>query len=273
MSEEPRPPSPLRSLPNWRVVVEYDGTDFAGWQRQAGSARTVQGVLEATLARLASGPVAVIGAGRTDAGVHAEGQVAGARAATRLAPADLARAWNALLPRDVAVRALQPAPPDYHARRAARSKLYAYRLWAGPVRSPLRERFALWTRRPLDLAALRVATTAIVGRHDFASFCAAGGDAHGTVRTVTRAEWMGAAEGDLRLEIEGPGFLRHMVRNLVGSLLEVGRGRRPPGWPAEVLAARDRTVAGPTAPAHGLTLVRVDDGFPEGIQPVGDGSG
>jgi tRNA pseudouridine38-40 synthase len=273
VSQELRPSSALRGLPSWRVVVEYDGTAFAGWQRQAGGARTVQGVLEDALARLATGPVAVIGAGRTDAGVHAEGQVAGVRAATRLAPADLARAWNALLPRDVAVRTLQPAPPDYHPRRAARSKLYAYRLWTGAVRSPLRERFALWQRPPLDLAALRIATTAIVGRHDFASFCAAGGDAHGTVRVVTRAEWIGAVGGDLRLEIEGPGFLRHMVRNLVGSLLEVGRGRRQPGWIGELLAARDRTVAGPTAPAHALTLVRVDDGFPEGIQSVGDRSG
>jgi tRNA pseudouridine38-40 synthase len=215
----------------------------------------------------------VIGAGRTDAGVHAAGQVANARAATRLAPAALEQAWNALLPRDVAVRALRPAPADFHARRAARGKLYAYRLWTGAVRSPRRERFALWKRPPLDLAALRAATAPLVGSHDFASFCAAGGDAHGTVRTVTRAEWIGAVGGELRFEVEGPGFLRHMVRNLVGSLLEVGRGRRPPGWIAELLSARDRTRAGPTAAARGLTLVRVDDGFPEGIQSVGDDSG
>jgi tRNA pseudouridine38-40 synthase len=262
-------PAPaLRELPNWRLVVEYDGTDFAGWQRQEGGARTVQGVLEEALARLAPGRVAVIGAGRTDAGVHARGQLANARAASRLAAPDLLRAWNALLPGDVAVRALAPAPPDYHARRAARSKLYAYRLWTGAVRSPLRQRFALWKRPPLDLDALRAGTAVLVGRHDFASFCAAGGDAHGTVRTITRAEWLGAVGGDLRLELEGPGFLRHMVRNLAGSLLEVGRGRRPPGWIAELLAARDRTRAGPTAPARGLVLVHVDDGFPEGIQQV-----
>jgi tRNA pseudouridine38-40 synthase len=271
VSDEEQPP-PLRELPNWRVVVEYDGTDFAGWQRQAG-ARTVQGVLEEALARLAQGRVAVIGAGRTDAGVHAEGQVANARAATRLAPADLERAWNALLPRDVAVRALAPAPPDYHARRAARSKLYAYRLWTGPVRSPTRDRTTLWKRPPLDLPAMGTAAATLVGTHDFASFCAAGGEAHGTVRTIQRAAWAGAVGGELRLEVEGPGFLRHMVRNLVGSLLEVGRGRRPPGWIAEVLAARDRTVAGPTAPARGLTLVRVEDGFPEGIQRVEAPSG
>jgi tRNA pseudouridine38-40 synthase len=273
VSEDPRPPSRLRELPNWRVVVEYDGTAFEGWQRQAGGARTVQGVLEETLARLAREPVAVIGAGRTDAGVHALGQVANARAATRLAAEELERAWNALLPRDVAVRGLRPAAPDYHARRAARSKLYAYRLWTGAVRSPLRERFALWKRPPLDGDAMRAGAAALVGTHDFASFCAAGGDAHGTIRTITRAEWVGAVGDELRFEVEGPGFLRHMVRNLVGSLLEVGRGRRPPGWIGELLEVRDRTRAGPTAPARGLTLVRVDDGFPEGIQPVGDASG
>lgn len=273
MSDEPRPPSVLRELPNWRLVVEYDGTAFEGWQRQAGAARTVQGVLEEALARLAEGPVAVIGAGRTDAGVHAEGQLANARAATRLAAPDLERAWNALLPRDVAVRALLAAPPDFHARRAARSKRYAYRLWTGAVRSPLRDRTTLWKRPPLDVAAMGAGASALVGTHDFASFCAAGGDTRGTVRTLTRAEWIGAVGGDLRFEVEGPGFLRHMVRNLVGSLLEVGRGRRRPEWIAELLAARDRTLAGPTAPARGLTLVSVDDGFPEGIRQLEAPSG
>lgn len=262
----------LGERPNWRAVIEYEGTAFAGWQRQAGGARTVQGVLEEALARLARGSVAVIGAGRTDAGVHAEGQVANARAATRLDAPDLARAWNALLPRDVAIRSVRPAPASFHARRAARSKLYVYRLWTGNVRSPLRERFTLWERAPLDLAALRAGAEALLGTHDFASFCGAGGDAHGTTRTVSRAAWSGAVGGELRFEVEGPGFLRHMVRNLVGSLLEVGHGHRPPGWIAELLAARDRRRAGPTAPARGLTLVRVDDGFPEGIQSVGDAS-
>lgn len=263
MSDEAPPPPSLRELPNWRVVVEYDGTDFAGWQRQA-AARTVQGVLEEALAPLATGRVAVIGAGRTDAGVHAEGQVANARAATRLAAPELARAWNARLPADVAIRALAPAPPDYHARRAARSKLYAYRLWTGAMRSPLRERVALWVRPPLDVAAMRAASAALVGTLDFASFCAAGGEAHGTVRTIRRAEWLGVLGDELRFEVEGPGFLRHMVRNLVGSLLEVGRGRRDPDWIEALLAGRDRALAGPTAPARGLVLVRVEDGYEEG---------
>src|SRR5690606_31792219 len=145
-------------------------------------------------------------------------------------------------PRDVAIRALAPAPADYHARRAARNKLYAYRLWTGAVRSPLRERYAVWQRPPLDVAALRAAAAALVGSHDFASFCAAGGDAHGTVRSVRRAESIGAPGGELRFEIEGPGFLRPMVRTLVGSLLEVGRGRREPDWIAALLERGDRSL-------------------------------
>lgn len=258
---------------NWRLVLEYDGTGFAGWQRQPGSARTVQGVVESAFARVSDGAVVVTGAGRTDAGVHAEGQVASVRAATRLDPVTLHRALNALLPSDVAVVSLAPAPDSFHARRAARSKRYVYRLWAHPVRSPLRERFELWVREPLDLAALREASALLVGTHDFASFCAAGGAARTTVRTVSRAEWRGAVPGALCFAVEGPGFLRHMIRNLVGSLLEVARGRRPPSWIGDLLAVRDRTRAGPTAPARGLTLVRVEDGFPLGNRQLGGSPG
>ncbi|MCL4684954.1 tRNA pseudouridine(38-40) synthase TruA [Myxococcota bacterium] len=258
-----------RRIPNWRLVLEYDGTDFAGWQRQPGAVRTVQGVLERAFAQISGDAVAAIGAGRTDAGVHAEAQLVSVRATTRLDPATLQRALNALLPCDVAVRSVDPAPDCFHARRSARSKLYEYRLWAHPLRSPLRERFACWVREPLDLAAAQEASSLLVGTHDFASFCGAGGSARTTIRTISRAAWRGAAPGLVSFEVEGPGFLRHMVRNLVGSLLEVARGRRPPGWIRELLAVRDRTRAGPTAPARGLTLVRVDDGFPVGIQHLG----
>jgi tRNA pseudouridine38-40 synthase len=244
--------------PNWRLVLEYDGTDFEGWQVQPGARRCVQGVLEEALARLAEGPVAVFGAGRTDAGVHAEGQVASVRAATRLDPPTLRRALNALLPRDLAVRELAAAPDGFHARRDARSKLYVYRIWNASERSPLRDRFAVHLPAALDLAALREGAGALVGSHDFASFRAAGGSGRTSVRTLSRVEWQGEIGGELRLEVEGNGFLRHMVRNLVGTLLEVGRGRRPAASLPALLEARDRRLAGPTAPAHGLTLVRVD---------------
>lgn len=244
-------------MTNWRLLVEYDGTDFEGWQLQPG-ARTVQGVLEEAFARITGRRVVVYGAGRTDAGVHAAGQVANARAETRLEPCVLQRALNASLPRDVAVRSLGQASDAFDARRDARSKLYLYRVWNGATRSPLHERWSHPVPAPLELGAMRAAAASLLGRRDFASFRAAGADGRTSVRTLTRLEVAGEAGGELRFEVEGEAFLRHMVRNLVGTLLEVGRARRPAGWPAEVLAARDRRVAGPTAPARGLTLVRVD---------------
>jgi len=242
---------------NWRLLLEYDGTDFAGWQLQPG-ARTVQGVLEAAFARITGRRVVVYGAGRTDAGVHAAGQVANARAETRLEPRVLQRALNASLPRDVAVRSLDPEADAFDARRDARSKLYLYRVWNAATRSPLHERWSHPVPVPLELGAMRAAAASLLGRHDFASFRAAGADGRTSVRTLTRLGVAGEPGGELRFEVEGEAFLRHMVRNLVGTLLEVGRGRRPAGWPAEVLAARDRRLAGPTAPARGLTLIRVD---------------
>jgi tRNA pseudouridine38-40 synthase len=242
---------------NWRLLLEYDGTDFEGWQLQPG-ARTVQGALEEAFARITGRRVVVYGAGRTDAGVHAAGQVANARAETRLEPPVLQRALNASLPRDVAVRALAAVPDAFDARRDARSKLYLYRVWNAATRSPLHERWSHPLPAPLELCAMRAAAEALLGTHDFASFRAAGGEGRTSVRTLSRLELSGERGGELRFEVEGNAFLRHMVRNLVGTLLEVGRGRRPADWPAEVLAARDRRLAGPTAPARGLTLVRVD---------------
>lgn len=250
-------------MPNLRLVVEYDGTDFEGWQRQPCGARTVQGALEAAIAAVTGHDATVYGAGRTDAGVHAQGQVANARVETRLGTGDLVRALNAVLPRDVAVRRIDPVPDAFHARRDALSKLYVYRLWTGPTRSPLRDRTSLWLRAPHDLGAMEEAAGALLGTHDFASFQGAGTPARTTVRSLSRAQLAGAWGGDVSLAFEGPGFLRHMVRNLVGTLLEVGRGRLRPAQMADVLAARDRAAAGPTAPARGLVLVRVRYGdFP-----------
>ena len=257
-------------MPNFRLLVEYDGTDLEGWQIQPGPARTVQGVLVAALERITGAAVTVNGAGRTDAGVHAEGQVASASFATRLAPAELQRALNALLPRDVAVREVGLVPDAFHARRHARSKLYVYRLWTGTSRSPLRERTSLWVRPSLDLEAMREAGQALVGSHDFASFRGVGSAVRSSVRTLTRVEIRGQLGGEVALDFEGTGFLRHMVRNLVGTLLEVGRGRRASAAMPGLLAALDRNQAGPTAPAKGLTLVRVRYDFPlesGGLEP------
>lgn len=254
-------------MPTLRFVIEYDGTDFAGWQAQAPGARTVQGALEAALLRVTGCATRVAGAGRTDAGVHAEGQLASCRIETRLDAATLARALNAVLPPDLAVRSAEEAPAQFHARRAARGKLYRYRVWNGPVRSPLRERTHAFVRAPLDLGAMRRGAAPLVGRHDFASFETRGresgragdaGPAGSTVRTLFRVEVGGTSGAEVFLDFEGDGFLRYMVRSLAGTLLEVGRGVRPEADLARVLAARDRREAGPTAPARGLVLVRVD---------------
>lgn len=249
-----------------RFTLEYDGSGFDGWQAQRAGTRTVQGELEAALARIAGAPVAVVGAGRTDAGVHAEGQVASARLDTRLAPAQLLRALNAQLPADVAVRAVALAPDDFHARRDARSKLYRYAIWNAAVRSPLRAARSHQLHARLDLAAMRRAAEDLVGEHDFASFQTGASEwqaarpGRSSRRTLSRLEIAGEAGGELSLDVEGSGFLRHMVRALVGTLLDVGRGRRPADSMPALLAARRRSLAGPNAPAHGLTLVRVEYG-------------
>lgn len=260
-------------MANFRLVIEYDGTEFEGWQLQPGGARTVQGAIEAALARVVGAAVGVHGAGRTDAGVHALGQVANVHLDTALDPATLRDALNAGLPRDVAVREVALAPEAFHARRDARAKHYAYRLWTGAVRSPLRDRMSLWVRRPLDLAAMRAAAAGLVGTHDFTSFRAAGSSVATSVRTLHAVTIDGAAGGEVVLRFEGSGFLRHMVRNLVGTLLEVGRARRAPQEMAALLAVGDRTRAGPTAPARGLVLERVDYDFPTHSNGLQDGRG
>jgi tRNA pseudouridine38-40 synthase len=241
-----------------RLVLEYDGTDFAGWQLQAQGERTVQGVLAEAVRSVCGGEPVVHGAGRTDAGVHALGQVAGVEIATRLAPPELLRALNARLPADLAVRSIEVAPEGWHPRFSARRKLYRYAIWNGRSHSPLRERFFHWVPQPLDVAAMEKAAAALAGTHDFRSFQAAGSDVEETVRTLFRVDVAGETGGEVAIELLGDGFLRHMVRNVAGTLVEVGQGRRPGGSLEELLAARDRGLAGRTAPARGLTLVHVD---------------
>jgi tRNA pseudouridine38-40 synthase len=240
----------------YRLTLAYDGTDFEGWQRQR-QARTVQGVLERALARLAGGAtVSVAGAGRTDAGVHALGQVASFELARVWEPPQLQSALNALLPDDVRALELRHAASGFHARRSALAKHYRYTLDTQPVQCPLRRRYAAHAAAPLDVAALRAATQAFVGRRDFAALQSSGGGVKTTVRCVTRCE-AGLADGALVVDVEADGFLRKMVRSMVGGLLAVGRG----SWSAEALreALERRERRGWPAPAEarGLTLVRV----------------
>lgn len=243
----------------FRLVLEYDGADFAGWQSQSGGQRTVQGELRAALLGLAAEPepLRVVGAGRTDAGVHAAGQVASAALITRLGAEALGRALNARLPADIAVLHCAPAAQDFDARRAARGKHYRYQVWNGPVRSPLRARRWHHEPRPLNVEAMRAALRHLPGRRNFASLRAAGSHVQSSIRHLRRAELCGESGGALRFDFEGDGFLRHMLRNAVGTLLEVGLGRRSADSLPAMLAAADRRLAGPTAPAHGLTLQSV----------------
>ena len=198
------------------------------------------------------------GAGRTDAGVHALGQVASVELTATHDTATLVRALNAQLPADVRVLRIDEAAADFHARFKARSKTYRYRIRNAPIADPFQRAYEWHVPEPLDLAAMREAAGALVGEHDFASFQSVGTEMSSTVRTMTRAELLDVEEGRLVFEVAGNGFLRHMVRAMVGTLVEVGRGRRQPGTLPELLASRRRAEAGATAPPQGLFLVAVD---------------
>ena len=255
-------------MPLFRVTLAYDGTDFLGWQLQRpGGGRTVQGVLEEALGRLAGGTrVAVLGAGRTDAGVHALGQVASFDLPRDLPAGELQRALNGLLPEDVRVLDAAPAPPGFHPRKSAVSKVYRYELDGGGVQLPQRRREAAFVPWPLDEGAVRAAAALYVGRHDFASLASAGGSAKTTVRTVVRSDVVFAG-ATLLYEAEADGFLRKMVRSMVGGLIAAGRGTAPVDVLARALDSRDRRAWPAPAPACGLTLVRVT--YPPGPPMLG----
>jgi tRNA pseudouridine38-40 synthase len=239
-----------------KLTIAYDGTRFVGWQRQS-EGESVQGLLEDALAKFEGAPVTVHGAGRTDAGVHALAQVASARVTCRHDVATLTRALNAHLPEDVRVVSVEEVAADFHARFSARRKTYRYRIRNTPTADPFDRHFVWHIPEPLDLAAMKEAAAAVVGTHDFAAFQSAGGDSNGTVRTVSRSE-IGDTAGLVTYEIAGDGFLRHMVRALTGTLVDIGRGWRSPASMAPLLRGSSRSDAGPTAPPQGLFLVRVD---------------
>ncbi len=239
----------------FKLILEYEGTAYHGWQVQPGLP-TIQGLLQDALAKIEGAPVQVTGAGRTDSGVHALGQVASFRADTHLDPLTLRRALNASLPRDIVIRHAEEVPSEFDAQRSARSKTYRYSILARDHPSAFLARHSLYVPVPLEFPAMARAAEFVVGTHDFSAFRAGTCMAVTSVRTVLQASWR--PEGDLwQFEITANGFLQHMVRILVGTLLEVGRGKRRPSQVGEVLAARDRRQAGKTAPPHGLCLVEV----------------
>jgi len=240
---------------NLFFVVEYDGTDFSGWQRQPG-VRTVQACIEDALRELTGQAARVRGAGRTDAGVHAAGQVFSVSLAARIPEGGLLRGLNSILPADVAVLDVREVPAGLDARLSARGKVYVYTLWNHLVRSPRHARTAWHVRAPLDLEAMRSAAAVLTGEHDFRGFRAADCDRRQTVRVIRRfeVERQGAL---LRMEVEATAFLKNMVRILAGTLVHAGRGRVDSAHIARIFETGDRSAAGPTAPPQGLTLFRV----------------
>ena len=241
-----------------RAVLSYDGTEFAGYQLQPGR-RTVQGLLQDGLQRVTGEPVTVTGAGRTDAGVHAAGQVVHFDSPWFNNSAVLLRAWNAVLPRDLVIRGLEPAPPGFHARFSAASRTYTYTLLCRELRDPLLRRYSLHVAKPLDRVAMREAAQCLVGTHDFGAFGRPMKPGGSTVRHISVCVL--EEEGDLfRLTVVGNAFLRHQVRRMVGVLIDVGRGQSSPADVAEAVAGRAGAVRPRRVPPQGLVLVAV--GYP-----------
>ncbi|MBI1814129.1 MAG: tRNA pseudouridine(38-40) synthase TruA [Deltaproteobacteria bacterium] len=240
---------------HYKLIVQYDGTDFLGWQLQP-QGPTVQGALESAVQRLFGAPARVTAAGRTDAGVHALGQVACFRALKAMPVADLQRALNALTPDGIAIAAVEVVADDFDPRRHASSRTYCYRLWRPRWRSPFWHRYSWHVCAPLDVDALRTAAAALIGEHDFTSFQAADCDADHAIRRVLRSDFSVEPE-QLVYTVEATAFVRHMVRNLIGTLIEVGDGTRSVAQFRDLLGQRDRRQAGPTAPAQGLCLMAV----------------
>ena len=251
-----------------KLTVTYDGTDYVGWQRQD-NGRSIQAALEDALAEIEGRPVTVVGAGRTDAGVHALGQVASVELTHDIEPPTLTRALNAKLPADIRLLEAAEVEGAFHARYAARSKTYRYCLTRGAVAMPFARQYAWHVSHALDLDAMRAAGQVLCGRHDFSAFQAAGTEIDSPVRTIftlrvdDRPAWWPWDAGaptpptPVVVEVVGDGFLRHMVRAIVGTLVDVGGGRRSVADVTAALESKRRDRAGPTAPAHGLYLVHV----------------
>lgn len=252
----------MRSL---RLTLAYDGTDFCGWQSQPGR-RTVQGELEKAIERITNEDCHLLGSGRTDAGVHALGQVASLATNSRLSPGDFRRAVGSELPEDIVLLDVAEAPSGFHAIRDSLGKRYRYQIDNGPLPDIFMRRYCWHHRRPLNVDAMREAALLLLGRHDFRCFETTGSPRPDTIRTITDITVTRLAESaphQIQIEVEADGFLYNMVRTIVGTLVQVGREKMPANHVARVLASRDRRQAGPTAPPQGLFLLRVN--YPRAI--------
>ncbi len=242
-------------MPLYRVTLSYDGTLYLGWQLQP-QGETIANQLQAALETMNGEPVTVVGAGRTDAGVHAHGQVAHFQLETNIPPSGLLKGMNSILPADIRVLEAELAPEDFHARYSARSKVYQYFIDPSLVASPFRTRYTLHHPYSLDRDAMSRAAEAFLGRRGFEAFRASSCEAKSAVRECTTSRFFEDGT-ELVYEIAANGFLHHMVRNIMGTLLEVGRGKLSPEDMDGLFEARDRSRSGPTAPARGLHLIRV----------------
>ena len=266
-------------MQNIRLTIEYEGTNYRGWQRQKprcqisdirGQKRTVQGVLEEALSKITKERIRVIGAGRTDAGVHSLGQVANFKTKSKMTPGEFRKALNSMLPKDIAIKNAQRVKERFHAQFDAKSKHYRYIIYQGSTPSPFLKDYALYTSYKLNLKAMREEAKYLVGKHDFSSFKLSGSSVRNPIRTLTkltitshksyRSPITNHRSPNSRLisiDCVADGFLYGMVRSIVGTLIEVGRGKISPSEVKEILKARNRRLAGPTAPARGLYLIKV----------------
>jgi len=241
---------------NIRLLIEYDGINYQGWQVQP-KGQTVQGVIEEKLARITGETIHVISSGRTDSGVHAFGQVANFKTKSQLDIGSIQRALNSLLPSDIVIQGVDEAEEGFHARKESKSKVYEYRILNRELRSAFHHKYAWHVPQKLDLEKMKEATRLLIGEHDFSSFRSVGSATRTGVRTVIRAEWKRSREGFIRFEIEANGFLKQMVRTIVGTLVEVGKGKISSQDFLKILESKDRKKAGATAPAYGLFLKEV----------------
>jgi len=245
-----------KNMRNFKIVLEYDGSAYRGWQRQK-NGLSIQQVLEEAIKEITGRKVSVIGSGRTDAGVHALNQVASFRCATKLPVNSIYRGVNSVLPKDIVLKEMEEADFDFHAQRDVKSKVYVYKICNQKLRPVLGRNYSWFVRFDLDLNKMRQAAEKLIGTHDFSCFCATGTDVEDRVRTINNVEIKNETEGNIEIIVEARGFLKYMVRNIIGTLVEVGRGKRKPEEMKKIIASRDRKTAGATAPAHGLFLKEV----------------
>ncbi len=241
---------------NFKMIVEYDGSAYCGWQRQENGS-SIQQLLEEAIKLITGQKVSVIGSGRTDAGVHALNQVGSFKCSTKLPVNKIFMGMNSVLPPDIVVKELEEVADDFHALRDVKSKVYVYKICNQRLRPALGRNYFWHVRHPLDIGKMKKAARYLIGTNDFSCFCATGTDVKDRVRTIVNVEIKTCDDGLIEIKVESHGFLKYMVRNIIGTLVEVGRDKREPEEMKTIIESRNRNIAGATAPAYGLFLTEV----------------